>query len=459
MLQTPWNLHHIKQCEQLTGQAMLLDEHSLALFSEDFGHLAQVAPCAVFIAKTIDQLQIVLHYAYQHQLPITIRGNGLSQGGQARALAGGVIVHIEKSNQPAVFDGDSIWINASNSWSDLLTVSLTQQRMPFVLPYNCQLSIGGVLSAGGVGASSFKYGSVISHVNALDIITAEGHQQICTAESPLFQACLGGQGQFGVITRARIALRPCAKKVRTFFLTYIDKQSWLDDLDVIKPFADSLELFCSPSIQGAKLSAKGRLPFAEWLFAMHVMVEYDEQAPELPNTMSPWKLAHCQDESITSWAHRHDSRFGAMKMTGQWDLPHPWYECFISKYQLSAHLDELLTVLPIYYATVLQVVPICNKKPTGFFMMPESQEVFALMILNAGLPSVLIPGCLDVIAALDKRFLTQGGKRYLSGYLGTNITNDYWQQHFAHRYIDWLSLKEQYDPHRIFCSDLFKAFL
>lgn len=455
MPQTPWNLHHIKQCEQLTGQAMLRDEHTLGLFSEDFGHLAQASPCAVFIANTTASLQAILHYAHQHRLPITIRGNGLSQGGQARACPGGVIVQKQKNNQSPSLEDDAIWVDASSSWSDLLAVSLAKNRIPFVLPYNGQLSIAGVLSAGGVGASSFKYGSVVSHVKALEIVTADGRVVICSTDSSLFQACLGGQGQFGVITRACIALRPCVKKVRTFFLTYLDKQSWLDDLEKIKPFADALEMFCSPSVQGAKLSEKGRFPFAQWLFATQVMVEYDEQAPKLPDYLRPWKLQYSQDESINSWVNRHDSRFQAMKMTGQWDLPHAWYECFITASQLAANLDELLTILPLHYATVLQIVPISHKKPMGFFMMPDEQDIFSLMILNAGLPSVLIPGCLEVMTALDQRFLKQGGKRYLSGYLGKNISKEYWQQHFGHRYEDWLSLKAQHDPHHIFCSDLF----
>lgn len=45
--------------------------------------------------------------------------------------------------------------------------------------------------------------------------TGEGNLVTCSAEknSELFYAVLGGLGQFGIITRARIALAPAPKRV------------------------------------------------------------------------------------------------------------------------------------------------------------------------------------------------------------------------------------------------------
>ncbi len=127
----------------------------------------------------------------------------------------------------------------------------------------------------------------------------------------------------------------------------------------------------------------------------------------------PWQLIHIQDESIHSYLHRHDFRFEVMKLTGQWELLHPWYECFLSGNLLANNLDELLAELPLHYVTLLQIVPLANKEQTGFFMLPDVKEVFELMILNPGVNPALLPSCLQTIDSLDERFLTQGGKRYL----------------------------------------------
>ena len=235
----------------------------------------------------------------------------------------------------------------------------------------------------------------------------------------------------------------------------MEKEQCLSDLQEFKKSADYIEFFCSPSIQGAKLSEQGRRPFAQWLFALHISVEYSDDAPELislnPNA-NPWKILHTQDETSETYLHRHDSRFNAMKVTGQWALQHLWYECFVAADLLVTNLDELLVSLPLYYATVLQLVPIANLQPKGFMMLPDAEDIFAIMILNPGLPQAFVPGCKDTIQALDAQFLSQGGKRYLSGFLGDTITMDYWKSHFNSHYDEWEKLKKQYDPKMIFRS-------
>ncbi|WED43954.1 FAD-binding oxidoreductase [Legionella cardiaca] len=459
MQQMHWNMSQIKQCEKETGEAMLSDEHTLTLYSRDFGKITQTSPAAACLPSSSEKLQLLLNYAYQHHLPLTIRGNGLSQCGQSLPVEGGMAVHLEKLNQIGSLEEASIWVDANTSWSALIKTSLQCSQIPYVIPYNCNLSVGGVLSAGGVGASSFKYGNVISHVKALEVITADGSRQMVEAKTDLFRACLSGQGRVAIIAKACLNLRPCLKNVRTFFLVYLDKEQWLNDIQTLKDKADYLESFCSPSIQGAKITSGKRLPFAQWLFALHVAKEYDNTPPQLGDLsqqLQPWKILHTQDEEIDSYLHRHDSRFEGMKLMGQWDLLHPWYECFIPGHLLM-NLESILEQLPLYYATVLQIVPIARQPQVGFFMLPDSEQVFAVMILTPGVNEKLLPGCLHTIEMLDSLFLTQGGKRYLSGYLGQNLPQNYWQNHFGSSYEDWLNLKKKYDPRSIFRSQLFTS--
>lgn len=456
MQQTQWNLHHIKQCKQKFGQAMLSDEHMLVSFSEDFGKLVHTKPAVIFEPTTLENLQSIIQYANKHTLPLTIRGNGMSQNGQSLAAPGGAILHMKEFSHCQEPADNAIWIEANATWATLLDYSLKNCQVPYVTPYNCNLSIAGVLSAGGVGASSFKYGGTTHHVKGLEVITAEGECIRLDENSPLLQACLGGQGRFGVITQAQIQLRPCLKNVRTFYLVYLDQEAWLADLKKCKRFADYMECFCSPAIQGAKLSEKGRFPFAQWLYSIHVSVEFDDDVPAFTELgLAPWKLLHTQDETIHSYLHRHDSRFNAMKITGQWDLPHPWYECFVTASALD-NLETLLSTLPVHYASVVQVVPVAKNSTKAFFMTPDTEDVFALMILNPGLPQALIPSCLETIKNLDNIFLPKGGKRYLSGFLGAEPGMEFWKNHFGEQYDDWIKLKQQYDPKGVFCSYLHK---
>lgn len=453
-----WNLQKTKKNKQVNPtiqQAMLTDTASLVSFSQDFGKILSSSPAAIFKPLTLESLQTVMHYGYTHHLPFTIRGNGLSQSGQSLAFKESAILSMGHFDR--VFPGTdtTIWAEANASWSTVINATVQQNKLPFVVPYNCELSIAGVLSAGGVGASSFKYGSAGSQIAALEVITANGERREVQPQDPLFQACLGGQGRFGAITKACITLRPCLKNIRTFFLLYDNPEQWLSDLSLCETQVDFVEAFCSPAPQGAKLTEQGRTPFAYWFYALQISLEYEENLPHLPLVFSPWKIVHIQDEPISNFIFRHEGRFKNMKLTGLWDLAHPWYECFIDKTILLNHLPQLLNLLPLHYASVLQIVPITSSVP-GFFMQPKCKETVAIMILAAGIPDLLVASCLETIKKLDLYLLPLGGKRYLSGFLGEDLSSDYWQRHFEEKYSAWVNLKKEYDAHHVLCSLLYK---
>ena len=241
---------------------------------------------------------------------------------------------MQNFTQILAIEEESIWVEANTSWSQLLDVTLAYYRAPSVLPYNCNLSVAGVLSAGGVGASSFKYGTTTAYVLALEVIDGTGTTHLVTKDSSLFHACLSGQGQFGVMTKACIKLKKVKPLVKTFFLVYLDAKEWLEDAEKIKNEVHYMELFCSPSLQGAHLEKGRRIPVAQWLYALHLSLEYEypETPPDfasLAKKIKPWKLLSSLEEDISSYMRRHNIRFDTMRKLGQWSLWHPWYECFI----------------------------------------------------------------------------------------------------------------------------------
>lgn len=453
-----WNTETIKQLKEETGQALLSDEQSLVFFGQDFGKLIHSSPSAVFIPEDIKAIQSVIAFAQQHNLPITIRGNGLSQGGQALAIDGGLTLCMKHFNKPLELDGYSVWVEANTSWADLLALTLPHNLAPYVLPYNCNLPVAGVLSAAGIGASSFKYGTVSAHVEELELIDGLGELHRVDIKSPLFQACLSGQGQFAVITKARIRLKTVKPKIKTFCFVYASAEQWFADAEKMKHKADYMELFCSPSMQGTKLKGEKRVPMAQWLYGMHVSFELDDDFDEkMLAELQPWQQINIQEESIGDYFLRHNCRFDAMKMSGQWDLLHPWYECFLPAQFLKPKLADLLEQLPLHYASFVQIVPI-KKQIAGFLQFPDEDFIYEFMILNPGVAPVFKDSCLQTIKDLDKLFLPAGGKRYLSGFIGKDLTAEYWRTHFGKHYDSWIALKKQSDPKGIFSSKMFAHY-
>lgn len=452
-----WTASKKKQFKASTGERMEEKKHSLSPYLKDFGKILSSNPAGLISAQREEDIQEILSFANQEKLPVTIRGDGLSQSGQSLCKEGGLILRGEAFSVISEPDTTSIWAGSNATFRDVLKVVTKNHSTLPVIPYNLSLSLGGVLSAGGTGATSFQCGPIASQVEALEVILVDGSKKVVDIHSPLFQALLGGQGCFGFISKACLKLSPMPKQLVTFYLMYYDQATWLQDVQFAENRAYAIEMFCSPAPMGAKPIQGVRRPFSEWLYAMHITAEYEgEHLPTLQDLfpmLSPSKIFSGVKETYLSWAMRHDGRFQAMKDFGQWDLYHPWYECFVTKDVLEETLEEILPMLPLYYCPVLQIAPIRRPQFSGLMMLPhEADDLFACMVLTPGVSHSFLSGSLKVIEALDKLLLPRGGKRYLSGFLGENLDEKYWARHYGERFNFLKESKKIYDPNCILGS-------
>src|SRR5260370_28943600 len=89
------------------------------------------------------------------------------------------------------------------------------------------LSVGGILSAGGISNSSHRYGAVVDTVEELDVVTGAGDLLKCSAQQyrELFELALAGMGQCGLIASARVRLVSAPKWVvrRDLIYDYLGK--------------------------------------------------------------------------------------------------------------------------------------------------------------------------------------------------------------------------------------------
>lgn len=118
----------------------------------------------------------------------------------------GIRVHASKQFVDAA--GGELWV-------DVLKATLKEGMAPRSWTDYLYLSIGGTLSNAGVGGQTFRFGPEISNVLQLDVVTGTGRAVQCSPSknSDLFYGVLGGLGQFGIITSARIVLEPAQEKV------------------------------------------------------------------------------------------------------------------------------------------------------------------------------------------------------------------------------------------------------
>uniref|UniRef100_A0A0D9UXX6 cytokinin dehydrogenase n=1 Tax=Leersia perrieri TaxID=77586 RepID=A0A0D9UXX6_9ORYZ len=164
--------------------------------------------------------------------PVSARGCGHSVRGQATA-PGGVVVDMPSlasrrgatpSQRRVAVSVEGRYVDAGGEqlWVDVLRASLAHGLTPVSWTDYLRLTVGGTLSNAGISGQAFRHGPQISNVLELDVITGVGEMVTCSKEKErdLFDAVLGGLGQFGIITRARIVLAPAPAMARWVRFVY-----------------------------------------------------------------------------------------------------------------------------------------------------------------------------------------------------------------------------------------------
>jgi cytokinin dehydrogenase len=208
------------------GSALAVDDASLQAAAADFGQIIHRRPIAVLKPAVPNDITKIVELANRRSLKVAMRGPGHSMFGQCQA-EGGVIIDSSTLNsvRMTTFRGaPAIEADAGALWGQVLDLANESKLTPVVNVDPVYLSVGGTLSTGGFGGTSWRDGFQTDHVLELQVVTGEGKIVTCSDEqhSDLFNAALGGMGQCGLITKATLELTPAPTHVRFFILSYAD---------------------------------------------------------------------------------------------------------------------------------------------------------------------------------------------------------------------------------------------
>ncbi|XP_065858991.1 cytokinin dehydrogenase 2-like [Euphorbia lathyris] len=220
-----------------------LDPLSLQSAATDYGNIIHNIPAAVLFPTSVQHISSLIGASYTCSTPfgVAARGNGHSTRGQAmvsdnnggvvvdsRGLrefkSGGAGILISKSGLYADVGGEQLW-------SDVLNVCVGEGVSPISWTDFLGLTVGGTLSNGGISGQSFRMGPQITNVLEMDVVTGKGELVTCSPvnNSELFYGVLGGLGQFGVITRARIPLGHVLDRVLWIQILYSNFTAFILD--------------------------------------------------------------------------------------------------------------------------------------------------------------------------------------------------------------------------------------
>lgn len=200
-------------CAELArdGIAVLQDRVNTGLFATDAGGVSYGLPHGVVRPHNAGEVSHVLRAAQTYRVPVTVRGGGLTTEGESVAF-GGVLLDLSSLNRVLSIDveAQTVRTEAGIFWHGLAE-ALRRRGMDYLsAPLNLTSSVGGTLGVGGIDINSPRLGCSADQAIGLEVVTPTGTVMECSeTENPdLFERVLLGYGQFGVITKATLRIRP-----------------------------------------------------------------------------------------------------------------------------------------------------------------------------------------------------------------------------------------------------------
>jgi FAD/FMN-containing dehydrogenase/Fe-S oxidoreductase len=165
--------------EGIAGEVRF-DRVSRALYSTD-ASVYQIEPLGVILPRSRDDLLKTVRICLEHGCPMTLRGGGTSQAGQA--IGAGVIIDTSK------YVNAIIELNVAERWvraePGLVLDELNAVLRPHGLRFAPDVStasratVGGMMANNSSGARSVLYGKTIDHVLEQEVVLADGSVVHC----------------------------------------------------------------------------------------------------------------------------------------------------------------------------------------------------------------------------------------------------------------------------------------
>jgi cytokinin dehydrogenase len=413
------------------------DEPARAAAADDFGHLVHRPPHAVVRPASAQDVAGAVRWAARHGRRFAPQGRRHSVFGRSQ-VEGGVVADMTTLRTVHTVEDDRVTVDAGVTWRDVLAGTLP--RVPAGLPDYLDLTVGGTLAVGGVGARVSRTGVLSDNVLAMEVVTGKGEILECSPQddADLFDAVRAGLGQVGVVTRATLAVVPASTHVRRHLLFYPDLATMLADQRLLAHddrFA---------AVQGAVLAD----PAGGWTFRLDVVADSDAHLTGLSDDRP-----RAQVTTMTQVDHldRLAQLERALRANGQWPLPHPWLTTFVGDAQIEAvAAAELHRLTPDDLGPFGQVVVSAFRRrsvTSPLLRLPTDDLCFTFNLIRIPATGDTADELVAANRAGYERVWAAGGTLYPASALP--MTPEDWRVHFGPAFERLHKAKQTFDPDHV----------
>jgi FAD/FMN-containing dehydrogenase len=408
--------------------------------------------------------------------PVVAYGLGRSYG-DAALNAGGRVVLTRRLDRMLEFDPATGWLRceAGVSVDEVLATFVPRGFFPPVTPGTRFVTLGGALACNVHGKNHHVDGCFGDHVRAVELLTASGDVVVCDREREpeLFAATVGGVGLTGLVLALEVRLTPISspwiemESVRVETLDHffeVSRESavfthtvgWIDCLATGRAMGRGVFMrgrHAAPDVHG---TGRAHAVMAGLLKAAEPLLSLPVEAP-------PWLLGHASVAAFNEAYFRGHPRGTRRSLVHFEPFFYPldgvpaWnrlygrrgflqYQCVVPPDPERRAIRRILELISASgMASFLAVIKEFGEIQHGGLSFPVPGVTLALDFPNHG------ARLYELLDRLDDVVVDVGGRVYLGK--DARLTRERFRRMYP-RWEEWKVVRDRWDPHGVFQSDL-----
>ena len=208
---------------------------------DELGGIERMPEVLVRVQNT-QQVSAVMRYAYEHTIPVTVRGSGTGLVGAAVPLYGGILLETTKMNKILALDPNNLTVTVQPGVL-LMELAAFAEENDFLYPPDPgekSATIGGNISTNAGGMRAVKYGVTRDYVRSLTVVLPNGEIQTFGAAVAknssgysLKDLIIGSEGTLAIICEAVLKLVPLPKVSVSLLVPFPDMKTAIESVPEI----------------------------------------------------------------------------------------------------------------------------------------------------------------------------------------------------------------------------------
>ena len=197
---------------------------------DELGGISRMPEVLVRVRST-EEVSAIMRYAYDHTIPVTVRGSGTGLVGAAVPIHGGILLETTKMNKILALDANNLTVTVQPGVL-LMELAAFAEENDFLYPPDPgekSATIGGNISTNAGGMRAVKYGVTRDYVRALTVVLPNGEIQTFGAAVAknssgysLKDLIIGSEGTLAIICEAVLKLVPLPKVSLSLLVPFPD---------------------------------------------------------------------------------------------------------------------------------------------------------------------------------------------------------------------------------------------